>query len=565
MLPRWTRRTLLIWVAALAISASCAPGSPAGGQGSAPAPTSHTRLRAALGEDVTTLSSRFLNTRNRLDAVVNAFLTQTDDRWELFPAMVEKLPAVGDGDWVVNPDGTMRMVWTLRPNLKWQDGAPLTAHDVLFAYQIYRDPELPVVNRIPERYISSLVALDERRYEMTWDRPFFPAGQPMGKGSRDLTPLPRHILEESYQRSEDKQGWANNSFWSTEEYIGAGPYRVVSHDPGVVLKLAANPHYYLGRPKIDAIEFFIVKDKTAAVARLLAGDLDYVEHMYIQAEHAAVLQEQWRETKKGRILVTMWEPFVLGYQHKSVPNHQPALRDFRVRAALLHALDREALAMSETAGFGTAADTLVVPSSPLYPRVMAAITKYPYEPRRAAQLLSEAGWIRGSDGMLRNAEGQPFTIGLISTINTQKGSVIVADYFKQAGMEPSLYTLTITERTEAQRLRASYPGVDVSSALDYRSYSSVEMATEQNGWRGNQSGWTDPGFDDLFNRFDRSLDTNDLEELTFQMELYLAQTLGNAKLYYAARPIGVANNVQGPKGMNLASTYTWNIHEWTMH
>jgi ABC-type transport system substrate-binding protein len=90
------------------------------------------------------------------------------------------------------------------------------------------------------------------------------------------------------------------------------------------------------------------------------------------------------------------------------------------------------------------------------------------------------------------------------------------------------------------------------------------MAAEANGWRGNASGWIDPTYDDLFSRFDRSLAPSERDDLQVQMELYLASSLGNAKLYYAARPIGVRNTVQGPKGMNLASTFTWNIHEWTI-
>jgi ABC-type transport system substrate-binding protein len=131
-------------------------------------------------------------------------------------------------------------------------------------------------------------------------------------------------------------------------------------------------------------------------------------------------------------------------------------------------------------------------------------------------------------------------------------------------MDSSVYALSITDRTENLRLRSTYPGLDVSAPLDYRAYTSFEMATEANGFRGNPTGWTDPVYDDLFQRFDRSIVPADRDELIVRMELYLAETLGNAKLYYAARPIAVRNNVQGPKGMNLSSTYTWNIHEWTV-
>src|SRR3982751_4155710 len=104
----------MILLLLMALAASCSPQASAPtGQSRPPADARPTRMRAALGEDVVTLSSRFVNTRNRLDAVINAFLVQTDDRWSLFPGLVQSIPTQDDGTWIVNPDGTMRMIWTL--------------------------------------------------------------------------------------------------------------------------------------------------------------------------------------------------------------------------------------------------------------------------------------------------------------------------------------------------------------------------------------------------------------------------------------------------------------------
>jgi peptide/nickel transport system substrate-binding protein len=245
------------------------------------------------------------------------------------------------------------------------------------------------------------------------------------------------------------------------------------------------------------------------------------------------------------------------------------MRDIRVRQALIHAIDRDALAHSETAGLAPAADSFIPPNQALFARVDGVIAKYPFDTRRAAQLLSEAGWTKGADGLLRDSSGQLFDIEVFSTIAAAKGGTIVADYWKQAGVDTRLFTLTQAQ-TDDFKLRASFPGVDVSSrgqgedAL-YASYASSEIAGDANQWRGrNVVGWSDPDYDGLFQRFDRSLVPSERAELIVQMERLMTVTVTNGKLYYAARPTAVRSTVQGPKGFNTRSTNVHNIHEWTI-
>jgi peptide/nickel transport system substrate-binding protein len=522
-----------------------------------------TLLRIGSWTPIQTFSPRFTGTAT--DQVINGYLVQTDERWVLQPQLAERVPSQDDGTWIVNPDGTMRTIWTLKAGARWQDGQPLTAHDVAFGHRVHRDRDLPVETDLPERYISSVVPRDDRTFEVHWDRLYYPAGQP---DARDLTPLPRHLLEDLYA-SGDKQAFANSTFWTSEQYVGAGPYRVVHNEPGEILRVAANPHFILGRPKIDTIEFLTIQDRNALVARMLSGDLQYVEHTTIQAEHAAILQEQWKITGEGRIATTPWTPFPLRFQHKEVPNHQAALKDIRVRQALIHAIDRDALAASETAGLAPAADSFVPPNQAVFPRIDAVIAKYPYNPQRAAQLLVEAGWTKGGDGRLRNTDGQIFDIEVFSTIAAAKTATIVADYWKQAGMDSRLFTLSQSQTNDRQ-LRAVFPGVDVSSGGQqgdnlYPSYSTADIAGDQNQWRGrNITGWSDPEYDGLVARLERSLVPSERDELTVQLERLMTVTVANGKLYYAARPMAARNNVQGPKGFNALSTNVFNIHEWEL-
>ncbi len=504
-----------------------------------------------------TFATRLPETRGRLDPVINGFLVRVDDRWDRHPYLAERVPTQDDGTWIINTDGTMRTIWTLRPELKWQDGEPLTARDVVFAHRVYRDREFQATTDLPERYITSVAAKDDRTFEVNWDRPYYPAGDP---DARDLTPLPRHLLESLYDAG-DKQAFNASSFWNTEEYVGSGPYRIVRNRPGESLTVVANPYHVLGRPKIDTIEFRVVPDRNALIAQLLAGEIDFVGHAHLQAEGAAVLQEQWKD---GGIIVTPWDPFVLDFQQRGVPNHQPALRDVRVRRALAYAIDRDAVAVQQTAGMAGAADALVGPGHILFPRIDAAIAKYPYDPRQALQLIGEAGWIRGGDGVLRNAAGQAFDVEILTTPSTSKDGLVVADYWKQIGLESRFNNLTEAQRTDL-KTRSNFPGVQVNATSDYRAYVSSELSTEANQWRSlNQTDWADPEYDALFARFDRSLNLAERDDLTVAMERYLTTNAIQVRLNYVARPAAFRNNLHGVKNMNKNSTYTWNTDEWTM-
>src|SRR5690349_13254987 len=144
-------RSLVILFALAVVLAACAPqpSAPVVEQRWAPtAPAKPTLLRVGFGEQIITFGSRLVETRGRLDPVINAYLVRTDDRAVNHPYLAERIPRQDDGTWIVNADGTMRTIWTLRPEAKWHDGEPVTAHDVVFAHRLYRDRELQIATDV---------------------------------------------------------------------------------------------------------------------------------------------------------------------------------------------------------------------------------------------------------------------------------------------------------------------------------------------------------------------------------------------------------------------------------
>jgi len=323
---------------------------------------------------------------NPAGAYVNAGLTALDHRGVLRPMLLERLPNQDDGSWVVNADGTMKTLLTFRPDLKWQDGKPLTSADFVFAYRVYRDRDIPLMTDVPERYMSSVTAVDDRTIEISWNQIVVDAGNPQ---PAHLAPIPRHLLGDAFEQ--DKHAFAALPFWSSEQYVGAGPFSVTSREPGERTIMQANPYFVFGRPEIGTVEMVVVPDKNAVVARVLAGDVDFVNYSDIPIAQAAVLKDQWEAAGAGAIITALVVNRGLVFQYRDVPRRQRALDDVRVRQAVMHAIDREEVGRLETVGLAGASDTPYFPEHYLWPRIDLAITRYPFDVRRSDALLADAG------------------------------------------------------------------------------------------------------------------------------------------------------------------------------
>src|SRR5439155_6980388 len=157
--------------------------------------------------------------------------------------------------------GTMETTYRLRNRLSWHDGAPLTADDFVFAWQVYATPELGLSASSPVTYLQEVAAPDERTVIMRWRRPFAGAGAVL---AADLPPLPRHLLGQPLAQ-QDVGVFAALPFWTTD-YVGAGPYRLTRWERGAFLEAQGFAGDALGAPRIDRVRFTFINDPNAAVA-----------------------------------------------------------------------------------------------------------------------------------------------------------------------------------------------------------------------------------------------------------------------------------------------------------
>jgi len=311
--------------------------------------------------------------------------------------MLAETPQLNTDTWRVFPDGTMETTYRLRQGLTWHDGQPLEAGDFVFARRVYAHSGVAVARPRQETLMDSVVAADPRTLVVRWSVPTPDAKALVWNA---FTPLPRHILEQSFQQG-DSESFTNHPYW-THEFVGLGPYRLVRWEPGTAIEAAAFDKYVLGAPKIERLRIIFVSDANTAVANLLSGEAHIAGDFLLMYEQGVVLEREWAARGGGGTV--LYSPILYRnslFQFRSEMAPTPAILDVRFRRALTHAVDRMTIIDVILGGKGIFTNSMLAPAGPsadYYPTIERVITKYPYDLRRAQQLLDEVGLPKGSDG-----------------------------------------------------------------------------------------------------------------------------------------------------------------------
>jgi len=490
-----------------------------------------------------------------LDILNNYLMVQVESyAWE--PQLAVEGISSDRGTWRLNADGTMDTIWRIHPNIRWHDGQPFTADDLVFAFEVYKDPALPTTIGIPMSLMESAVARDPQTLAIHWSQPFVQADRAPG-----LIPMPRHLLEQPYRT--DKANFVNSPHLQSE-FVGLGPYRLVRWEPGSYLELGRHDGYFLGRPPLDTVIIRILTDTQSMATHLLAGGIDVA--MAMDIDTAVGIRDRWQETgnifighpsEKMRVLELQFRP--------EFARPTNGLTNLQVRQALYHAIDRATLADVATSGLSPVADSWYQPTHELRPQLEAAIPQFPYDPRRAQALLAQAGWARGPDGiLLYEPTGERFEVQVAGENNalTDRESNIIADHWKAVAVQAQAWPMSGALRADRE-VRAKLSGVGWSSVdgdiyyIDYLHTKNV--AVPGNGWFGNNRlGYSNPRVDALLDRL--SVTISQAEQIPLHRELLREQMGGIATmpLYWKIDPILVVKDLTGVTGRRASNIFEWN-------
>jgi peptide/nickel transport system substrate-binding protein len=506
----------------------------------------------------------------------NAGLAIHDDRHEYHPYLAEALPQLNTPSWLVHPDGRTETTYQLRPSLTWHDGAPLTAEDFVFAWRVFARPDLGVASSPPMSYLDEVVAVDARTVALRWRQPYLGGG---ALEATDFQALPRHLLETAFE-NETSDAFVSHPFWGGE-YVGLGPYRMERWEFGSFIEASAFAGHALGRPRIERLRVMFVSDPNTAVASLLAGEAHGTIDDPLRLQQATILRREWeprpaaagRPDQPGRNAgVVMLVPAQVRHhnvQMKAEFANPRAILDRRVRRALVHAMDRQEVADGLLDGQGTVAHSLMSPNLQYSAEIDRAVMKYPFDLRRTEELMNEAGFSKGPDGIYTSpTEGRlaPEVRVNAAGQNEAEGTVL-ADNLRRAGMDSSLYVIPQAMASDAQ-FRATFPtltgtGNILSPEPPIESFRASQIPTPENRWRGNnRGGWNNPDFERLAAAFDTTLDRDDSRRLIVQIMRLLTEELPDVPLYYNLAVMAHVGELRGPLASTSTDGAVWNIHQW---
>jgi peptide/nickel transport system substrate-binding protein len=470
-------------------------------------------------------------------------LSSEDEHGRRAPRVAAALPTLDDGTIVLLPDGRMQTTWQLRPGVTWHDGTPVTVEDVVFSFTVSHDPELYPTPTAAIMRAESLEPLSASTFVITWKAPYSEA---ITLGSRGFWLFPKHLLAEPFET--DKARFFGHNYFTTD-YVHLGPFRLVDFGMGEQQVFERYDGYFLGRPKLNTVILRSFGNPQAMVAALRAEAIDLVAEKTLPGDMAVELRDEWTRTGDGVLLARQDNWLYAAVQFGAWGRPRELSQDVRVRRGLYQAIDRAAIRDALVPGFPyTNGDTFMPRGDPRAPIVGEPFARYHYDPVAAARELAAAGWRRGGDGRLLNAEDRQVQIELIGANDTwTKEVALVADYWRQLGIDVSEVIPARAVALDYQRMTA-YSGVMIrarSSAEGvFAAFDSRLHSGPQNRWAPSNLGYyTNPLLDPLIDRVYRTMDEPEQGRILKEMGELIASDLPAMPLYFRTNFAAVRKGV----------------------
>lgn len=553
-----------VWVFSIAtavIAGGCAgPTAPTASEtGPAVPPAEPKRLTMAVVFDPIAvfpdIDQRQASASAELNELVNAGLTRVDHNEARYPQLAEAVPTAENGQWKVSPDGTMETTWRIQNGATWHDGTPLSAEDFVFTVNVYRDRELPLFSNTPYGLIDEARAPDPQTLVVRWNRTY------IGANELAISPMPKHLVEAAYM--ENKGGLLELPVWSTEA-VGSGPFRVQQFARGSHALLAAFDGYVLGRPKINAIEVKFIQDPNTLAANLLAGAVEATIGRGLSVAQAVAIQQTWSD---GRIAEHVFKSWVRIHPQFVDPNPAVIL-EVPFRQALLHATDRQQIVDTIQERVGAVADVGINNRSPQFSALEVSVVKYPFDSRKAVQLIESLGYRRGADGVFVDGAGQRLSVELrTSADNTARVRALsaIADDWRQAGVavQETVMPNQLQGDREYRATRCCFEVNRSGTSIDHIvAYHGDGVRTATNRFRGsgrthNYPRYSHPDLDALIERYEQTIPIPERMRVVGQILEHMTSRVVQMGVYYDVQPVMVHKRISE----NFIG-FTWNAHEW---
>ncbi len=357
------------------------------------------------------------------------------------PLETEVTPGLAKS-WDISED-KKTYTYHLRRGIKWSDGEPFTADDVIFTFDcIFTEDEDPATGKMTPRYPNRYIAqftfggkrleyrkIDDYTVEFVTPELYSPFVSNVGF----VEIIPKHKLYDAFADGTLLEMWSTQTAIETpEELVGLGPFRVFSYSPGERIVYAPNPHYWRADrdgqrlPYVDFLVTKFVNDSNADTVLFSSGQLDAAAIPATDEAWVKMGQEPHDYTLYERgptpSALFMWFNLKPGENAEGIPYVKPYkmawFQDKRFRQAIMYAFDREGIAKGVYFGRAEPMDSIISQGNPKWHN--AAVKKYRRNVSTARQLLTEAGFTTNAQGKLIGPQGHPVEIELMLFEGSQR-------------------------------------------------------------------------------------------------------------------------------------------------
>lgn len=449
----------------------------------------------------------------------------------LRPALARALPEVGD-------DGRT-YTYTLRDGVKFSDGEPLTADDVVFTYRTILDDETNNTAKSELDAIKDVRADGDHKVVFTLKYPY------AGFAARTVLPIvPEHIA--------GKQDPNTGSFHT--EPVGTGPYVLTGWSKGEKLTFEANPHYWGGVPKVKKLTMAIIADDDVRATRLRSGDLD-----------GATLPPNLAATFENDDSRKTYRATSYDFRAVTLPTDNPVTGDTHIRQALDLAVDRRTMVDKILDGAGRPAYGPLPLDDPWFARDVERRQNLD----RARSLLDDAGWQPGKDG-IRTKDGRraSFTLYYPSGDKVRQDHALAyASDVKKAGIEVKVESATWEVIEPRMHRDAVLAGFGSTGDPDFGLYTLLHSSLAGDGFN-NMARYDNPAVDKALDDGRRSPDPDVREKAYHNVQRELVKDPGYTFLTHIDHMYVLDDHWKNlttqvePHEHGFASGPWWNVEDW---
>ncbi|SFP55952.1 peptide/nickel transport system substrate-binding protein [Enterovibrio norvegicus DSM 15893] len=483
--------------------------------------------------------------------------------WQPLCHLCQTVPTFENGlaEKIVLDDGRegIRLSVTLKDNLFWGDGVPVTSKDVALGYQISTDKRVKGNPGYEEdQTLERLDIVDEKRLDVILNKRIF--------NYRTAVPsaMPEHLEGEIYRR--DPENYDKTSLYTTSPLTAGlynGPYLIDRMSSGSFVSVVPNPHWKGRSVFFDNLVFKAVENTAALEAHLLSKSVDM-----IAGESGLTLDQVLRLEKrqKGKYQY-YYEPGLL-YEHLDVNLDNPHLAKKAFRQGLLLSINRQQLVNQLFEGKQVVAHTDTSPRDIGY---SDDVTQYEYAPEKAKALFQQAGYRWQGKDMV-DADGKPVQIELMTTAGNKTRELVqqvLQSQWKKMGItirinnQPARVFFGQTLKERNHKGLALFAWYSAPESPPETTLHSENIPTEANNWGGqNYAGYKNADMDALLDEIETELDADKREALFANIQRIYAEDLPALPLYFRADSFVLPLWLKGvtPTGHMFPSTH-W-VEEW---